>query len=414
MNLKIKTEHKRSLSFYLSGGFQSAGGLIATLIMTRFLTPEEFSVLAIFGIFLSIFDSFSGLNSFGIFEARFFRTSRKEKGELITALFYINGSTVILTTTIVLFIYKIFNYDFEGLPVIWVVICIFLSGLKQLQSLLLIALQYLDRYFKYLIVHFANLSVLLLGLIMLFYLFEAKWYFRYIPVFISSLIVAAISIAFLSKNFKIQTRTVWSLIHECLFYGLPLIPHKIAALLLTIAGQIIISKYLKDPDQLTNYFLALKLGVVVMILNDSLNKIFGPQINKAITEDMNEILKKTIIKASGFIVLGLIAFIFITPLFIGIILPTEYSGSIPIIPLIAIGYAFHGIYSLIVNISMFKEKTKDVFYINIVSGITAVVVMISLAEKFEATGIAVGFLVGQIIKLLLVLSKTNFKWKINI
>ena len=109
-------------------------------VLTRYLTPSDYGIIAIFAVFTSILGVFISLEMHGAISVKFFKLSREELKVFIANVLLI----VSIATIIILFIILIFNSfisEFLKLPFEWLVIGVFVTLLTLFTTINLILWQ---------------------------------------------------------------------------------------------------------------------------------------------------------------------------------------------------------------------------------------------------------------------------------
>ena len=397
---------KKTIIYFLSSGIQSSAGVLTILLVQSMLGARDIATFAIFSVVLSIFDSFSGMNSFGLYEARFYSNTKKNNEVLISNLIYVTVFSLALILSFLLLADSILSLgtDLSEIGIFWIFSAAVISNLKQFQNILLTKFQYNKKYWNFLILNASN-SLVILGLTYLFLNYsDSSWISRVIPQIIITIVLFLISIIILHKEFSLKLKLSFESIKSLLKYGLPLIPHKISMLLITVGGQLVIEFFLDDDLGLSNYFIALKFGIIILVVVDVSNRIYSPDIN-LIIQKKSEGLNKIILKSFLNIILFSFLFIILLTFFGHYFLNKNYLESLVYLPYICMGFLFHGCYTILINTFFFEEKTILISKLSFISGIIAITSMIILINIFGVLGVVIGFVFGQFVKFFVVLIK---------
>lgn len=397
---------KKTIIYFLSSGIQSSAGVLTILLVQNMLGARDIATFAIFSVVLSIFDSFSGMNSFGLYEARFYSNTKKNNEVLISNLIYVTVFGLALILSFLLLADSILSLgtDLSEIGIFWIFSAAVISNLKQFQNILLTKFQYNKKYWNFLILNASN-SLVILGLTYLFLNYsDPSWISRVIPQIIITIVLFLISIIIFHKEFSLKLKLSFEMIKSLLKYGLPLIPHKISMLLISVGGQLVIEFFLDNDLGLSNYFIALKFGIIILVVVDVSNRIYSPDIN-LIIQKKSEGLNKIILKSFLNIFLFSILFTTLLTFFGHYFLNKNYLESLDYLPYICLGFLFHGCYTILINTFFFEEKTILISKLSLISGITAITSMIILVNIFGVFGVVIGFVFGQFVKFFVVLIK---------
>ncbi|MDC0082923.1 hypothetical protein OAI64_01765, partial [Schleiferiaceae bacterium] len=349
---------KKTIIYFLSSGFQSIAGIFTLLLLQKVLSEGDIAAYAIFSVALSVFDSFSGMNAFGLYEARFYINSKEDNGLLISNLFYVAILSLVisLTLSVVATFVQIPGTNFSKIGVTWLFIAAMISNLKQFQNILLIRYQYKKAHWKFFMLNVSSSLVILFGTYLLLIYSDPSWKSRVYPQMIITIGLCAISLSIFNKEYALKFRFSVQIIYSLFKYGLPLIPHKFSMLLITVGGQIVIDFFLEDDVGLSNYFIALKFGIIVLLVVDVVNRMFAPEINLALQRDSDLLIK---IMLKSFLAILVFSALFIVALTLGgqYFLNSAYLEALEYFPFMCLGFLFHGFYTIIINTFFFREKT---------------------------------------------------------
>jgi len=397
---------KKTIIYFLSSGIQSSAGVLTILLVQNVLGAGDIATFAIFSVIVSIFDSFSGMNSFGIYEARFYTNSRRENEDLVSNLIFLTAFNlfVILAVLLLANAFQSSRWAFSEIGRFWIYSAALISNLKQFQTILVTKFQYDRKYWNFLILNASN-SLVILGLTYLLLNYSSpSWTSRVVPQIVVTIALSLISIYILHREFSLRLKLNFVTLKSLLKYGIPLIPHKVSMLLITIGGQLVIELFLDDDLGLSSYFIALKFGIIILIVVDVSNRIYAPEINLIIQDNLGG-LNKAIFKSFMSILALSFLFIYIVTFYGKYFLSETYLDSLDYFPYIAMGFVFHGCYTILINTFFFEEKTLIISKLSLISGVLAISSMIFLVNIFGVLGVVVGFVVGQFIKFFVVLIK---------
>lgn len=167
--------------------------------------------------------------------------------------------------------------------------------------------------------------------------------------------------AFVVVPFHLAYPVDGALIRESLRFGGPLVPHALAYWGLQVADRIVIAGIV-SASALGVYSLASNLGAPVLMLVQSLNYGFMPAYARAGAGhgSRTELEEMVVLQAA------IVAFIctscaLLAPPFVELVTPASYGHAGPLIPWIALGYGFLGLYMIPMNgIGLGAGRTKFV------------------------------------------------------
>ena len=155
-------------------------------------------------------------------------------------------------------------------------------------------------------------------------------------------------------------------------FNLPLIPHFLSMMVLSMSDRIMIERMCSASDAAL-YSVANSAGSGVMVINTAVLGSFIPFTYQNLKKNNISSIKKNASKI--LLLIGTINLIFIlaAPEIISILGTEEYKKAIYVIPPIALSNMFMFLFNLFVNIEYYFEQTKQVAFASVVSAITNVV-----------------------------------------
>ena len=155
------------------------------------------------------------------------------------------------------------------------------------------------------------------------------------------------------------------LIRQLLRLGIPLVPHMFAQWALQVADRIVIAGIV-SASALGVYSLASNIGLPVLMLVQSVNYGFMPTYARAGAGNATrEELEKTVLMQATTVAFVSMAVALLAPPFLGIVAASSYGQAGSLVPWIALGYAFFGLYCIPMNgLTLGAGQTK---YVPVVS-----------------------------------------------
>jgi O-antigen/teichoic acid export membrane protein len=185
--------------------------------------------------------------------------------------------------------------------------------------------------------------------------------------------LAAAAILFLASAWTMRpflmSRFQWSFIRESLAFSVPLVPHLVMASALVVADRFILEHY-RDLAEVGVYSLAYTFGMIMFLVTQSLSQAWLPMFFDLAGSDApdNRLLLGRICSGLGVFLTALACVgILLSPLFINLCLDHRYRSAAPIVPLVVMGYLFHGLFSLFDISILHAKRTASVFAISLVA-----------------------------------------------
>jgi len=184
-------------------------------------------------------------------------------------------------------------------------------------------------------------------------------------------------------------RFEWGFIRESLLFGLPLVPHLVMASALVVADRFILEHY-RGLAEVGVYSLAYTFGMIMFLVTQSLSQAWLPMFFDlaGCGSENRALLGRT---CSGLaLLLAALACVgmLLSPLFINLCLDPRYRSAASIVPLVVMGYLFHGLFSLFDLSLLHSKRTTSVFVISLLAFTANLALNFALIPRWGMYGAA--------------------------
>lgn len=181
-----------------------------------------------------------------------------------------------------------------------------------------------------------------------------------------------------------------TLLKGALVFGLPLVPHALSHWALALSDRTVLGAYV-SPSQIGIYNLAYQLAVPIGVLAVAMNQGIMPIYAEA-THD--EVRRRELggLASRQFVLTCLIgmAVALLGPPTIRLVMPAEFAPSAGLLPWIAAGYVFFGLYFLPMNaVSVMAGQTRWVWTSTVAAGAVNIALNLATVPTFGTTAAAV-------------------------
>lgn len=371
-------------------------------ILTRYLIPEDYGIVSMFGVLVSLVSPFIGLSIQGAIARMYYEKENVDIKIYITNCLYILLFSTALVS-VIFFLFSGFIAKLTSLPaqILWIAIIIafaqFITRIVltlwqvQVKPLQYGAFQISQTFIN------ASLSIwFIVGIGM-------AWEGRILAQLIALLSFSVIGTFILLKNKWLKFSYNPSYVKHALGFGVPLIPHSLGGIIMTMTDRIFITAMV-GIGATGIYTVGYQIGMIINLLATSFNQAYVPWLYRQLKE--NSFLKKIrIVKMTYlyFIVILLIAVVlsFIAPWFLSFFVGKEFTGSSIFVVWIALGYAFNGMYFMVVNYMFYAQKTISLAWITFFTAVLNIVLNYFFISKFGAIGAAQATTIVYAIKFIL-------------
>ncbi len=401
----------QNAGLYFAGSIaQALFALIAQPIYSSYLSAEEFGIIGYFGAISSFFTPLFILSMTSVYLMRYFKQDEKTNKELLFNItFYlliINTVTLFIGYVSIYYYFKLSNVEIPLNPFAWYILIALL--LDNVRSIVLINFRIRRKA-----ISFFTYSIIYTGLnVGIGILFVAGFNWgaegRMLAPIISSLILIPYSFCILSKftafNIKLNT-----FLKE-LKVATPLILASYAYVPITNVDRIFLER-LDNLAELGLYSIGVTIAGYAQLALTALVMAFEPDIFESVVKKN----RNKLIKTAAIIYLPYFIFIFIFILFSGSIINLltagRYPGAQPYTNIALVGVFFMGLYGLFDKILIALEKTKFNLMINIIGGISALLIFYFGIKEFGFYGAAYGKVAVALLMVIIGFMLVRIKYK---
>ena len=382
----------RNSFFYLIAGITSAFiGILTLPLYTRFLTPNDYGIVAIVASITGFLGAFYTLGLTGAY-GRFYFDYKDDEEELKKHI-----STIVLFLAIygLVFSFLVISCkgiieDFtKGIPFVPYILLAVLSGYFLIFfQIKLILYQIEQRAKNY---TFLFIASIILQTVLTIYLvvFQGQGALGYIKAgFINSIIFAGISL-WMIRGYLIPVIDIKKL-KISLRYSLPIVPHLFAGWMLTLADRLILNN-LVGVAETGLYSAGYKVAMIMNMAAASVNFAWSPYLYSAM-KDRGDSAKQEIARFATYWVMMMCFIFLIISIFskeiIAIFTASPYHLAYKVVPLIVSGCLFQGFYYIVVNPLFWKGKTPIIAVATMASGILNIGLNFLFIPKLQMMGAA--------------------------
>jgi len=370
-NIVGSTLLKSSFVFTVSNALNSAIPFLLIPVLTRYLNPSDYGIVSIFQVVATMLISFAGLNTQNSVIVQYYK-----KEEVNFPVYVYNTLLIFLVSSVLLLVIsflfghtisRMVEFPSEWLPFIVVFAC------SQFMFQMLLGLWIAEeKPFLYGLFQISQTALNLILSLILVIPFELGWKGRVIAQVLVFFMYALISLFILVRKKYVKIEFNKTYILKALSFGIPLIPHTFGGAVMMFSDRLIISS-LVGVKEVGIYMVGFQFAQIILLIQDSINNAFAPWIYKNLKKN-NKVDNLRLVKITYLYMVAIFAFSILYSFAIGplfrIFVGTEFIAGEKYIVWIAIGFAFNGMYKMVVNYIFYAEKT---YFLAIITTTTAVV-----------------------------------------
>ncbi|MEX2485552.1 MAG: oligosaccharide flippase family protein [Brumimicrobium sp.] len=351
-------------------------------ILTRYLSTEEYGILAIYQVFISFGMPVVGMNMQTNITRNFFSKSKEFVARITFNLF------IVLTASSAIFLLLISLYLLAGgpkfsIPDRWIFVLPLIAFTNMVNTFNLTILRNRKRAAEFGLFEISRTIVDLSITIILIVIYAFGWEGRATGILIGSLIIGILSVFRIWQSGYLLFEIDKSQIKEILKISLPLIPHVLGGAIITLGDRIFIDQMV-STSAVGIYTVGYQFGMIMTLVVMAFNKTWSPWMYELLAEEKKEnkvtIVKATYLVSGVFIVLALVVTA-ISYYLLPFMVAEEYHGGFVFVIWIAMGYAFNGMYTLVFPYGVHLGKTS---YLGVTTFTAAI---INLVANYYLIGI---------------------------
>lgn len=381
--------------YLLSSIVQNILPFIALPLITYYITPSQYSNIAMFTLLVSFFSAFIGINAHGAISRKFVDKDEIDISIYIgNVIFVLLGSIIVLIPFLFLYSFKIEEYTLLGY--FWIVIAFMVAIFQFISLILLTILQMQNKSIYYgifnIIKSTTNILLILLMVVYYKYNWEGYLYANLAVAFLFS----TISFIFILKNGYLKFKINLDYILHILKFGIPLIPHVLGAIAISMTDRLLLIN-MEGAESTGLYQLAWQVVLPISLIIEAFKNSYIPWLFEQLKLNNNKkIIRITYIIFIFTFILGGI-FISISIVIIDVFFSDIYKNAIILVPYLVIALVFQGLYYTVGLIISFQEKTSILAVLTLLTGVSNLIFSYYLIKTNGMLGAAQGTLIAYFI-----------------
>ncbi|MEW9902613.1 lipopolysaccharide biosynthesis protein [Pseudomonas putida] len=384
----VKRLLNSAATYTLANVINSAIPFLLLPVLTRVLAPAEYGMVAMFTTVIGLFSAFTGLSLHGAVSVRYF-DSETDHPRFVGACL----SILAISTTLVLMAVWLMAGPIARtteIPENWLLIAVLVSAAQSIIQIRLVMWQVRNEVVRYGIFQILQTLLNLSLSLALIFLFGMDWEGRVLGITVAVFLFAALGLYGLQRRRLIRWSLARDYFRSALRFGVPLIPHAVAGVVMAMSDRFIVT-HLLGVGETGAYAVGVQMGMVVGLLADAFVKAFGPHLFSELkkrNESSNlRIVRQCAVVFAGFLVFALV-YVALLPYLYPVIVGERYAGSLLIAQLIGFGNAFIGMYYTIAGFLFFFERTVLIAKLTVTIGFLSAVMTWVLVVQFGVVGAA--------------------------
>lgn len=374
------------------GGTSVLNAAIPFLIMpilTRYMSPVDYGLVSMFTVMVTLVSPVVGISTQSAISRQYFKRDTVNLSEYVTSCFLLLLVSSLIVTLCFFFLSEPIS-EIAEFPKNWLWTIILVSCCNFIISVITTLWQVQAKALYYGKFQVAQTLLNVLLTLLLVVVFQYTWKGRIQAQVITATLFALLGGIILIKQKWVGLTVRKEYIQHALKFGLPLIPHTIGAVVMTMSDRLFITNMV-GLNETGLYAVGYAFGSIIGFIENSFNLAYVPWLFEQLNKK-DESLKRKIVKFTYayFIIIISIAVLMslLGPWFLSFFVGEKFLGATDFVLWIALSFAFSGMYKMVVNYIFYVEKTKVLAWITFASALLNLPLNYFLIKAFGAIGAA--------------------------
>ncbi len=367
-------------------------------IMTRVLTPEEYGLVAMFTVTVTVLGALTGLSIHGAVGVRYFQSERYNLPRYVATCVLILAASVVVTLFLV-WAAAGWLVDTTQLPLPWLFVAVLVAGAQFMVQVRLVLWQSANRPWRFGALRVAQAIIDAGASLFMVLALGMAWEGRAGGFAIAAVLACLAALVWLRRDGWLRGGGDRAYAFDALRFGLPLIPHTVGGVFLAVVDRFLITNLL-DVASTGIYVVAVQIGMVFGILTDSFNKAYSPWLMRTLTEK-NSVRDARMVRFTYlyFVVVLAIAVVLgaVAPWLVRLIAGDKFAAAGQIIVYFAFGHAFLGMYFMVANYIFLAGRTGRLAAVTLTAGLINAIASYALIQRNGIAGAAQAFMLAQLV-----------------
>ncbi|SFV60209.1 Membrane protein involved in the export of O-antigen and teichoic acid [hydrothermal vent metagenome] len=358
-------------------------------VLTRYLTPEDYGMIATYNTLIGALSIFIGLSMSGAIGISFFHLTKEDLKKYTGNVFNILLISVLIVSIVVI-LFQSYLSEKLKLPTIWLYVAIVVALMHMITSVNLTLWRSQQKAKPYAFYEVSQTLFNIFLSLFLIIIMHYGWEGRTIGSASAIIIFGILSLVFIYKRDYIVFNYSVEYMKDALKFGITLIPHQMA-LWMRSGVDILLITSIVGVSQAGLYNVGLQFGMVVSIFAVAFNNAFSPYLYDKL-KNITPKIQKHLVKFTYLYFVCIIIFamglstffIWLIPFFLG----KQFQNASEYIYWISLAYAFQGMYFMVVNYIFYAKKNHLLSIVTISTSIFHVVLSYILIQRYGAIGAA--------------------------
>jgi len=345
--------------YFVSSAVNQALPFLLLPVMTRYLSPTEYGVVAIYQTLISFTIPLAGMNIHQNVTRNFFRVGRGELAGIVGNIVCILVGTATLLL-LAISVYLLFRPTLFGIPARWLYTLPLVAFANMVNQSNLVILRNGGRAALYGGFEIGKTALNLVVSLLLVVVIPWGWEGRATGVLAASVVFGIVGLFHMARTGYVRWEISRSRVRELLAISLPLIPHGIGGVTMAVVDRLFLNQ-MAGKDAVGIYSVGYAFGSLTLLVTESFNKVWSPWMYEQLA-DITDEKKRRIVRFTylykGGVVLLAVAVTAASYVVLPIMVAEPFHAATSVVFWVALGYAVRGMYTMFFPYLLHVGKTR--------------------------------------------------------
>ena len=382
----------KPLSIYAASSLFSKGvSFLLLIVLTHYLSPGEQGIYTLFTVYVGVLFPIIHIGIINASQVEYFKM---EKGNLRSYLVSSLSISVVIFVVISLLFFLLGNRAAERMNISpgWLVLIPVVAFSRIIPSLVSAIYRSMEEALKFTWYNVFMAIAYALFTLLFVLLFRMKWEGRILGTAAGGLLFFGIGLIILHKKNLLGNFGEVKKEHQlsALKFGLPLIPHLLAVILIDTSDKIFIANKM-GVYEVGIYNMGYKFGALILLMQNIFMNVWNPFLYKRLgNEGLRS--KTEIVKQAWFFFILIVAAVglltLISPFCFDHFIDQRYKEGIQFVFWVALGYCFYSIFNMLGSIILYFKKTDVLSYMSVANVLLNMALNYYLIDIYGTIGAA--------------------------
>jgi O-antigen/teichoic acid export membrane protein len=373
-------------------------------VLARLMSPSEFGEAAMFSTVVGALVSVVGLNAASAAARRYYDgLAQGELADFIGACLQILVASGAVCLLVVVALREPLS-ALVGVGPDWLPWAVLAAGFAAVLQLRLVQWQVRGKARPYAVLQIGEAGLSAAASVLLIVGFAQGAAGRIEGILVAGAVAAGLSLLLLRRSGLLRA-PAWHPRHlgDALHYGVPLVPHVMAGVVLTAADRVVVTSDL-GLAQAGVYLLAVHVAQGAVLVFDAVNKAFVPWLFERLKAGERPMQRRIVRYTYAWFVLllaGALAGFAMGPWLVRLVGGERYAAAGSVIGWLLLGQVFGGMYLMVTNYLFYAKRTGLLSAVTVASGLFQVLLLLALTPRLGIQGAAIAFSAAMGVRFLL-------------